>query len=88
MIAYLLSLRGTKQSHPISQPALKLRRSIFGDRLMVGLQVLVLAIGVRIPVPEQIKNTGIKPVFLILFEDWMGFEFIYRSNSVGRRVVS
>ena len=26
---------------------------LFGDRLMVGQQVLVLFIGVRVPVPEQ-----------------------------------
>ena len=26
---------------------------LFGDRLMVGRQVLILLIGVRIPVPEQ-----------------------------------
>jgi hypothetical protein len=30
---------------------------LFGGRLMVGLQVLVLAIGVRIPASEQRKNS-------------------------------
>ena len=32
---------------------------------MVGLQVLVLAIGVRIPVPEQNKNTGKTGIFVL-----------------------
>lgn len=39
----------------------------FGDRLMVGLQVLVLAIGVRIPIPEQILETPYFKEFLAYF---------------------
>jgi len=31
---------------------------------MVGLQVLVLAIGVRVPVPEQVKITLILALFV------------------------
>ena len=34
---------------------LGLALTIFGDRLMVGQQVLVLFIGVRIPIPEPRK---------------------------------
>ena len=36
---------------------------IFGDRLMVGLQVLVLAIGVRIPVSEPQKTPVMRESF-------------------------
>lgn len=41
-----------------------LRRFTIGDRLMVGLQVLVLAIEVRILVPEQTKREDDIPSFL------------------------
>ncbi len=34
-------------------------KQTFGDRLMVGLQVLVLAIGVRIPVSEHKYKSGL-----------------------------
>lgn len=37
---------------------------LFGDRLTVGQQVLVLFIGVRIPVPEQALNRLILAYFL------------------------
>ena len=45
-------------------PTPRLRRDIIGDRLMVGQLVLVQSIGVRIPVPEQIKNN---PYFMDCF---------------------
>ena len=42
---------------------------IFADRLMVGLQVLILTIGVRIPVREQISLS--KAIFCYkLVKNW------------------
>ena len=52
---------------------------LFGDRLMVGQQVLVLFIGVRVPVPEHCRTKHKKALFLFKFRYILGSEMIVKS---------
>ena len=54
-------------------------RPLFGDRLTVGQQVLVLFIGVRIPIPEQLKKSQCG-IFLIASGDSDPKKFESRVN--------
>ena|GEM_PF-2975581 len=54
---------------------------------MVGLQVLVLAIGVRIPVPEQIKEVDKIHFFYLLWNnrDSNGWQVEREAKPEGKR---
>ena len=54
----------TKAKKTMNQMIMKVTmifENLFGGRLMVGLQILVLHIGVRIPAPEQFTLPPIAP---------------------------